>query len=454
LSDRTLQLLLVSDDATTRAEVAEALHGLRGASPALHVVGERAHAVEVVRSRRPDVVLIELGPDLDALLRVAAEVEEVAPEACLVALYPVSARYGGEPFGEGVRERDVMLRLMRSRIEDVLQRPVSAPDLAEVLERVDGARRPARRAPVQGRIVTFTSNKGGVGKSTMAVSAAVALAVRHPERVLLVDASFQLGTCASTLDLDPVSTIVDAVRQRTRLDETLLSNLALVHESGLHLLAAPEDAIEAQEVDEESLLRVLNVARRTYELVVVDTYPMLEGLVISILDMSDAVCCVTQPTVPVVRGMDRFLGVLERLGIPRSRQRVILNQTHPRFPSMLAPRDVAERLERDLDHVIPFQKGLMTALNTGRPYVLTTRSRWWGFGKAVDALVRDLEALRPEAPDAAAARNGGDRGEETVDLEGAALEGRLPGRGPDEVGPADYDATGWEELADSYEGRE
>jgi pilus assembly protein CpaE len=60
------------------------------------------------------------------------------------------------------------------------------------------------------------------------------------------------------------------VREQHRLDETLLRQLATVHASGLHLLAAPGDAVGAAEVTDEAMSRVLTLARRAYAYVLVD----------------------------------------------------------------------------------------------------------------------------------------------------------------------------------------
>ena len=139
-------------------------------------------------------------------------------------------------------------------MKDFLRRPISSSELDELLHRL--LRSP--RGPVAqfGKVVGFMSNKGGVGKSTLAVNTAVALAVRHPGRVLLVDASVQMGVCASMLDLQPTASIADAVRQRHRLDETLIRQLATPHAGGLHLLAAPADPLEAGDLDDDVISRI------------------------------------------------------------------------------------------------------------------------------------------------------------------------------------------------------
>ncbi len=60
-----------------------------------------------------------------------------------------------------------------------------------------------------GRVVSFISNKGGVGKSTLATNAAVAIARRGKQSVLLIDGSIQMGVAAALLDLQPTATLTD-----------------------------------------------------------------------------------------------------------------------------------------------------------------------------------------------------------------------------------------------------
>jgi pilus assembly protein CpaE len=278
-------------------------------------------------------------------------------------------------------------------VRDFLRRPVSSTELQEVIDRnVATSGGPVRRGRANGRIISFVSNKGGVGKSTMSVSAACVLAKRHPGRVLLVDASLQLGVCASSLDFEPETTIVDAVHELGRLDETLLRQIAMKHRSGLHVLAAPNDAIEATHVGEAEISRILSVARRAFDFVVVDTFPLLDAVAVAILDLSQMVYVVTSGTVPNVIGMARFIDVIERIGVNRDRQRLILNHAQPRFAGSLTPQDVATRLDRDIDHVFPFDKKVLVSLNTGEPYALHAGTRF-GYGKALKLLEADLESV-------------------------------------------------------------
>ena len=297
----------------------------------------------------------------------AEEAAVVSPETAVAAVFRP------EGFGPDVSESAILIELIRAGVKDFLRRPVSSSELAELLRRIE--RSAIRETGRVGSIISFISNKGGVGKSTIAVNAACGLAVRHPERVLLVDASLQMGVCASLLDLTPTTSLIDVVQESDRLDETLIRQLATPHSSGLHLLAAPADAMEAAKIDDEVLSRVLTLARRTYDFVLVDTFPMLDRAIVAVLDLSDRAYIVLENVVPTLLGGVKFLEVLRGLGISPDRQRVVLNR-HTTLPGSVKPAEVANRLGHDVDHVIPFDKGIVVAANTGEPYVLRQAAVW------------------------------------------------------------------------------
>lgn len=398
----TPHILIVGNDSSLQSEFEAAIGSLRKWTPVLHHARSHRQAVEVARSRRPEIICTQLEGDPRAIKPFAEEIQACSPGTAVVALYRP------ENLGFGENEHTVIIEAMRSQVQDFLRRPLAAPELQQLLDRL--LRRPAETRRELGRILSFVSNKGGVGKSTMSVSTAVELARRmEPGRVLLVDVSLHLGSCAPMLDLAPTTSLASAAREKSRLDETLLRKLVARHECGLDVLSAPIDAVEAADIDDEALTRVLALARRSYDYVIVDTFPMLDGMIMAILDLSDRAYVVAQNTVPNVLGCARLLPVLLHLGYPRERTRVVLNNNFESAPGGLTLSDVEARLEREVDFVVPYQKRLITALNTGRPYMLHG-NRWWGFGRTVKKLVDDIQETLPvsRGAEAPAARMEGD----------------------------------------------
>ncbi len=397
----TINILMVSPDPRFRAELESALASLDELHPVIHHAGDIRQAIEAARSRRPQIALVEMGTDVRPLQAFAEESAVVSPETIVAAVFRPDA------FEPDVPESTIIIQAIRAGVKDFLRRPVSSSELAELLRRIQ--RSPVRETGRVGSIISFISNKGGVGKSTIAVNAACGLALRHPERVLLVDASLQMGVCASLLDLTPATSLTDVVRETERLDETLIRQLAIPHSSGLHLLAAPADAVEAADIDDEVLSRILTLARRTYDFVLVDTFPMLDRAIVAVLDLSDRAYVVLENVVPTLLGAVKLVQVLRGLGLPKERQRIVLNR-YTTLPGCVKPADVANRLGHDVDHVIPFDKGIVVAANTGEPYVLRP-SRFFGCGRHLRRLVDDIDAMgaaRPVCPLCPAASGDGE----------------------------------------------
>ncbi|MEM7201553.1 MAG: AAA family ATPase [Planctomycetota bacterium] len=376
---RPLTVLLAADDPdlTTEWQAAEAGTELRLLP---HVATTARDAVALARQRQPDVVCLAMSNGLAGLDELASELQEAAPMAALLGVLD------RRQFDSGDAESAYVVAATRAGVRDFLRRPLSSGELSACLERLsDGERRRASAPSTPGRVVCFVSNKGGVGKTTLAVNVACALGRRAPGRVLLVDAALQLGLCATMLDLETPVTMQDVIEQIDRLDGTLLRELTMAHESGLHLLAAPNTAIDAAAVREDHLSRILGVARTAYDFVVVDTFPILDGIAIAAFDRADEVWQVVAPIVPTVLGAERLLGMLEEIGVERERQRLVVNVAVPAHASRLSARDVATRLDRPVDVVVPFSRAAVSACNSGRPVALTG-SRWNGFRRRIGTL--------------------------------------------------------------------
>ena len=380
MADR-LEILVVGSDPSLVEEFEQAAGSTEEIRATIHWAEGPAEALATARRRNVDLVCIEFSLEPKTIRELAAELRTISPTVSLLGLHQAGLEHADSP---------VLIEALRSRFVDVLRRPISGTELQPILR--DLGEKSARERGSEGLLVAFHSTKGGVGKSTLSINTACALAERHPDRVLLVDASLQLGVCSAALDLEPETGLVDAARAAERLDASLLMGLAARHESGVRLLAAPRDAVEAADVDEAALSRVLAIARRSFDIVIVDTLPMVDGLMIAVLDQADRIFLVNQATVPDVIGASRLLDVLGRLEIDPDRWRIVVNRNMPRFSGALSTREIEARLGVPVRFEVPFDRRVLSALNLGEPYVQQA-SRRRGWGRAIAGVVDDIERV-------------------------------------------------------------
>lgn len=377
-------LILTSEtDKNLREEITTAMRALGDDEPRFRFVADHNQLFEALRTQPIDLVLAEFTLQPKELTSLVRQIATSSPTTAVAAILRP------EGFAENVSESAVLIDAMRCGVCDFLRRPISTSDLRRLIQkRADSSLATPGRAPTMGRVVSFISNKGGVGKSTLATNAAVAVARRQNQRVLLIDGSLQMGVGAALLDLRPTATLTDLARESDRLDATMIRQSTAVHSSGLHLLAAPADAVEAMEIDDVLMARIITLARQTYDVVIIDTFPMFDRVVIAALDLSDRVYVVLENVVPTLLGGVKLLEVLERIGFPADRQSIIVNR-YQRIAGSLSITEVAERMGRPIEHLLPFDKRVIAAANSGQPVAMSPL-RFSGFSRSLERLATEV----------------------------------------------------------------
>ncbi len=253
-------------------------------------------------------------------------------------------------------------------IADVLALP-AAPEAAFFsLEKAVRTARLQDRSTAEGRVVTVFSPKGGSGKSVVSTNLAAAAAAVGRKRTLLIDLDLQFGDSAIMLGLQPRSTVRELIGTPTDLDAEKLDVYTELHESGLRVLPAPKNPEDAELVSEEAIRTLLEVARSSYDLVVVDTAPFFYGPMLATLDCTDQLLVLCNPDVPTLKNVRLALKTLELLSFPEERLKIVLNRASSTMG--LERGDVEAALERRVDYILPLDPGVPLAVNQATPAVL------------------------------------------------------------------------------------
>ncbi|MEX2210236.1 MAG: AAA family ATPase [Gaiellaceae bacterium] len=290
---------------------------------------------------------------------------------------------------------ELLDRALEAEVHDVLLLPQLADNVVFAIRKAAHVRRQTR-APVRtaGRIVTVFSPKGGTGKTVIATNLAASLAKREGKRTLLLDLDLQFGDAAIVLGIEPEKTIYDLVVAPGELDSEKLAGYVTKHACGLDLLAAPLRPEDAELVTESKVMSLLEVARASYDAIVVDTSPFFHGPMLATLDRTDELLVLCGLDVPTLKNVRLSLQTLELLSFPSARIRYVMNRANANVG--LKTREVEGALGVKIGWELPTDRTVQLCVNRGEPVVLAEPRA--EFSKALAALAAQL------APSPAAAK--------------------------------------------------
>jgi len=254
-------------------------------------------------------------------------------------------------------------------VADVLLLPQLTENVVFAVRKAGHAGRRQGKSRGDGRIITVFSPKGGTGKTVTATNLATSFAKYAGKRTLLLDLDLQFGDAAIMLGIEPEKTIQDLVVAPGELDPEKLAGYTTRHSSGLDVLPAPIRPEDAELVTEQKLSRLLEVAKESYDVIVVDTSPFFHGPMLATLDRTDDLLLVCGLDVPTIKNVRLSLQTLQLLSFPTERIRIILNRANSNVG--MKRGEVEAALEAKVRFEVPSDRAVPLAVNRSNPAVLS-----------------------------------------------------------------------------------
>lgn len=224
------------------------------------------------------------------------------------------------------------------------------------------------------KVVTITSGKGGVGKTTTTANLGVALA-RMGKKVTMIDADIGLRNLDVVMGLENriVYDLVDIVEGRCRLRQAMIKHKQF---SELYLIPAAQTR-DKTAVSPQDMVNLANQLREDgMDYILIDSPAGIERGFRNAVAPADEVLIVTNPEVSAVRDADRIVGLLEAEN--KGPGKLIINRIKMdmvRKGEMLSANDVTDILAIKIIGIVPEDENVIPASNSGIPVTLNEGSR-------------------------------------------------------------------------------
>ncbi len=302
-------------------------------------------------------------------------------------------------------DRDVQqrVRALRAGADDYLIKPFHPAELLARLKSLVARFSPTDLLvgrPPLGRVHAYYGAKGGVGTTTIAINAAIALQSLG-RRVCLVDGNLQFGDHRVFLDLGlDRKSIVDLVSAPS-MDTDLVRKIVQAHESGVDLLLAPPSPESADHVSAQHMNQILELLREMYDYVIVDIDKRLDDMNLMVLDIADTIFAVMTADLSCLKNVRLVLETIGHLGYEQGKLKLVLNRSNA-FTGINV-KSAEGALKRPIEfQIVNEYRGAISALNTGAPFMAEKADSILGrsvldFARAVDKPDGSLPQLAPVA---------------------------------------------------------
>ncbi|MNR82736.1 hypothetical protein D3C72_135050 [compost metagenome] len=224
---------------------------------------------------------------------------------------------------------------------------------------------------IQGTLITLLGARAGVGSTTISVHLADILqqrkSVQHKDyQIGLLDLGLPAGDGQLYLNVAGTYSFIDTVRNRHRLDRTLIQTALTNSHSGIKVISLPRILKEMAGISHDDVLSLLTQLRLYFDVLVLDLGGLSDlDLVETMANASDQVLFVTDQSAGSLVSLSTLLKDFNKHGGDASRRQLIVNRYDIRYG--MSAQQIAERFSLPLAAALPeCTLRLMSSANQGK----------------------------------------------------------------------------------------
>lgn len=307
-------------------------------------------------------------------------------------------------------------KLLREGAQEFVPYPLPENELAAAIERLKVAETPPvatktsgaklnADAKRDGAVIVSHGMSGGSGSTTFAVNLAWELASMsetETPNVCLIDLDLQHGSVATYLDLPRREAVMEMLSETEMMDEDIFAQSLVTFEDKLQVLTAPSDMVPLEFITPEDILRVVEMARKHFDFVIIDLPHTLVQWTETVLNIAHVYFASLELDMRSAQNTLRLKRAMQSEDLPFDKLRFVLNRA-PKLTDLNGRsrlKRMAESLEISIDIQLPDGgKHVLHSCDNGQPLASSAPKN--PLRKEITKLARSLHDLSHGKVDAA-----------------------------------------------------
>ena len=220
---------------------------------------------------------------------------------------------------------NTIIKALRLGAKEFLPKPVLREDLIRVMTMLSSISPDSETS--QSKIITVYSNKGGIGKTTIAVNLASELAKITKNKVALVDLNLQLGDISTFLNINPPFDVNYVIKRLLDKEENVfIKGFEKYKDTSLYVLSDPSYIEQSESITTQQITDLFAALKKVFPYIVVDMSSSIDPISLKILDSSDWILFTTIVNIPAIRNAQRCLNLFRSRKYPKDKVKIIINR--------------------------------------------------------------------------------------------------------------------------------
>lgn len=264
---------------------------------------------------------------------------------------------------------ELMVKIMRAGAREFVSYPIIKTEFFDILNKLANSFESTVKEISKCKIISIFSNKGGIGKTSIASNLALEIAKTTKENVALVDLNFQLGDVTTFLDMKPSFNISYMLQNLDKINgDFLLSTMERYKDTSLYVLADPPFFKMADDVKPKQIERLISILSNTFAFIIIDAASAFDEKTLCALEKSDIILLTAVANLPAMRNCQRCLEFFNKLGYNKDKVQILINRFMEN--DEVKSEDVEKVLDKKIYWKIPNNYfTMMSAINKGIPVV-------------------------------------------------------------------------------------